>query len=102
MKAIVLFWNPADRTDSEEFAYPNVDEVDISVDGVPSTVYTQGIEKTRYYEDAWRLFCHKNTSSTTLASLFKNRFALVVDLRTHADRQTVNTGRKLVNPKNGI
>ena len=46
MKAIVLPWAHADRTDSEEFAYPNVEVVDVSIDGVPNipnTVYTQGI-----------------------------------------------------------
>ena len=103
MKAIVLLWTRAGRTDSEEFTYPNIDEVDVSIDGVPNAVYTQGIDKRRFYDEAQRLFeTNADTSTTNLTSFFRNRFALVVDLRTHADKQTINTGWRMVNSQNGV
>ena len=74
-KAIALLWTRADRADSEDYAYPFA---------------------CRYFEEAWRLFGgDSETCATTLASFFRNRFGLVVDLRSHADARAMNAGKRL-------
>jgi DNA/RNA endonuclease G (NUC1) len=56
MKAIVMLSTNNTKTDSEEYVYPNIEKVRVTVEGVPSAVYSQGITKTRLYEEARRLF----------------------------------------------
>ena len=49
MKAIVLLFRNKTLTDSEQFVYPNITEVKISVEGVPNSVYSQGFQKRRFF-----------------------------------------------------
>ena len=49
MKAIVLLFRKKTLTDSEEFVYPNITEVKISVEGIPNSIYSQGIPKSRFF-----------------------------------------------------
>ncbi|CAB4013325.1 Hypothetical predicted protein [Paramuricea clavata] len=55
MKAIVMLFTNKTKTDSEEYVYPNIEKVRVTVEGVPNAVYSQGIPKTRLYEEARRL-----------------------------------------------
>ena len=45
MKAIVLLFTKKGRTDSEEFIYPNITDVKVTIEGVPNMVNSQGIGK---------------------------------------------------------
>lgn len=56
MKAIVLLFTNKVRTDSEEFLYPNIESVRVTIEGVPNSVYSQGIPKSKFYAEAKRLF----------------------------------------------
>jgi hypothetical protein len=56
MKAIVMLFTSMVKTDSEEYIYPNIEKVRVTIEGVPNAVYSQGIPKTRLYEEARRLF----------------------------------------------
>ena len=56
MKAIVMLFMNKTKTDNEEYVYPNIEKVRVTVEGVPNAVYSQGIPKTRLYEEARRLF----------------------------------------------
>ena len=56
MKAIVMLFTNKTKTDSEEYVYPNIEKVRVTVEGVPNAVYSQGIPKTRLYEEVRRLF----------------------------------------------
>jgi hypothetical protein len=55
MKAIVMLFTNKTKTDSEEYIYPNIEKVRVTIEGVPNAVYSQGIPKTRLYEEARRL-----------------------------------------------
>ena len=50
MKAIVMLFTNKTKTDSEEYIYPNIEKVRVTIEGVPNAVYSQGISKTRLYE----------------------------------------------------
>jgi hypothetical protein len=103
MKAIVMLFTNKTKTDSEEYVYPNIEKVKVTVEGVPNAVYSQGIPKTRLYEEARRLFGTGEISHQTLTGFFKDKkFALVIDLRTTNDANTYGNGAKIQNTQSGI
>ena len=53
MKAIILLFTKSGRSDSEEYIYTNI------IEGVPNSVYSQGLPKNRFYDEARRLFGEK-------------------------------------------
>jgi hypothetical protein len=103
MKAIVMLFTNKTKTDSEEYVYPNIEKVRVTVEGVPNAVYSQDIPKTRQYEEARRLFGTGEISHQTLTNFFKDKkFALVIDLRTVNDANTCGNGAKIQNTQSGI
>jgi hypothetical protein len=103
MKAIVMLSTNKTKTDSEEYVYPNIEKVRVTVEGVSSAVYSQGITKTRLYEEARRLFGTGEIIHQTLTNFFKNKkFALVIDLRTVNDVSTFGNDAKIQNTQSGI
>ena len=105
MKAVVLLFQNKTLTDSEEFVYPNITEVKISVEGIPNSVYSQGMPKRRFFEEAFRVFHCGFTPCDSVMSVekfFKDSFALVVDLRTLDDNFVYGNGKKLVNTQSGL
>jgi hypothetical protein len=103
MKAIVMLFTNKTKTDSEEYVYPNIEKVRVTVEGVPNAVYSQGIPKTRLYEEARRLFGTGEISHQTLSNFFKDKkFALVIDLRTVNDVSTFGNGAKIQNTQSGL
>ena len=105
MKAVVLLFRNTTVTDSEEFVYPNITEVKISVEGIPNSIYSQGMPKSRFFEEAFRIFHCGYESCESVMSLekfYKDSFALCVDLRTINDDFVYGDGKKLVNTQSGI
>ena len=43
MNAIVILFTNTTRKDSEEFIYPNITSVDVSINTVPNQIYSNGI-----------------------------------------------------------
>ena len=105
MKAVVLLFKNKTLTDSEEYVYPNITEVKISVEGIPNSIYSQGIPKSRFFEEAFRIFHCGYESCESIMSLekfYKDAFALCIDLRTINDDFVYGDGKKLVNTQSGI
>ena len=103
MKAIVMLFTNKTKTDSEEYIYPNIEKVRVTIQGVPNAVCSQGIPKTRLYEEARRLFGTDEISHQTLTGYFKDKkFALVIDLRTVNGTNTYGNGAKIRNTQSGI
>ncbi|CAB3980763.1 Hypothetical predicted protein [Paramuricea clavata] len=103
MKAIVMLFTNKTKTDSEEYIYPNIEKVRVTIEGVPNAVYSQGIPKTRLYEEPRRLFGTNGISHQTLTGFFKDKkFALVIDFRTASDANTYGNGAKIQNTQSGI
>ena len=101
MKSIVMLFTNKVKTDSEEYVYPNIEKVKVTVD--PNSVYSQGIPKTRLYEEARRLFGTGDISHQTLTNFFKDKkFALVIGLRTVNDANTYGNDTKIQNTQSGI
>ena len=105
MKAVVLLFRNKTMTDSEQFVYPNITQVKISIEGIPNSIYSQGIPKSRFFEEAFRIFhCgYEDCQSVmTLEKFYKDAFALCIDLRTINDDFVYGDGKKIVNTQSGI
>ena len=104
MKAIVLLFTSTTRKDSEEFLYPNITEVKLTIEGVPNQVYSQGIPKSRFYDERTRLFGSKEYMDQFMTSqqFYKDKFALVINLRLNEAVNSTGNGKKIVNTQNGI
>ena len=104
MKAIVLLFTKQSRADSEEYIYPNITEVKLTIEGVPNSVYSQGIPSNRFYDEAIRLFGEKEGKDQfmTVEKFYKDKFALVIDLRSHEEVNKTAHGKKIVNTQNGV
>ncbi|CAB4004522.1 Hypothetical predicted protein [Paramuricea clavata] len=106
MSAIVLLFTNRVRIDSEEYIYPNIDKVNLTIEGVPNAVFSQGLHKNRFFEEAKRFFCPMCKKSMadefmSISRFFSDGFALVVDLRSTQD-DTTGGGRKIVNTQSGV
>ena len=77
----------------------------ISIEGIPNSIYSQGMQKNRWFEEAFRIFhCgYEDCQSVkTLEKFYKDTFALCIDLRTINDDFVYGDGKKLVNTQSGI
>ncbi|CAB4005762.1 Hypothetical predicted protein [Paramuricea clavata] len=84
MKAIVMLFTNKTTTNSEEYIFPNIEKVKVTIEGVPNVIYSQGITKTRLYEEARRLFGTDENSDQTLRNFtrIKNlRWSSIFELR---------------------
>ena len=104
MKAIVLLFKSKTPSGSEEYIYPNIEGVKLTIEGVPNSVYSQGIPKSRLHEEAGRLFgrYHNCEKTVPIREFYKDQFACVIDLRTYEDSYAVGIGKRLVNTQSGV
>jgi hypothetical protein len=79
MRAIVMLFSYESTVDSEDYIFPNITRVNITIDGKPNAVYSDGIGIDDLYREARRIFHVKDTNMTE-RKFYNNRFALVVDL----------------------
>ena len=56
MKAMVLLFMKKNAGDSEEFVFPNLTRVNVTVEGNPNDIYSEGLAKCDKYRQAIRLF----------------------------------------------
>ena len=64
MRAIVMLFRYDSTVDSEEYIFPNIKKVDVTIDGRPNAVYCNGIEIDDLYREARRVFHVKDTNMT--------------------------------------
>ncbi|CAB3998285.1 Hypothetical predicted protein [Paramuricea clavata] len=99
MKAVVMLFTEKTSTDCEEYIFPNIEKVKVTIEGVPNVIYSQGMTKTRMYEEAKRLFGTDTNSQQSLVKFYKDKkFDLVIDLRTVNDKKTYRNGLKFKIP----
>ena len=106
MSAIVLLFTNKVRTDSEQYLYPNLEKVRLTIEGVSNSVFSQGLRKSRFFEEEKRFFCPMCEKSMadefmSIDKFYKDGFALVIDLRSTQD-DTTGGGKKIVNTQSGV
>ena len=108
MTAIILLFTKRGSTDSEEFLFPNLTLVDVSIEGVSNAVYNRGLAKRDMYAEAVRFFgssvCDKYLGSKCVSErkYYTDKFACVIDLRAVDDDTVSGSGRKLVGTQAGL
>ncbi|CAB4025642.1 Hypothetical predicted protein [Paramuricea clavata] len=105
MRAVVLLFRKRTITDSEEYIFPGIEKVKVTIEGKPNAVYSQGLTPENFHDEARRLFeTTSNTCSDNICvrEFYENKFALVVDLRAVDDSHAVVSGKKLPGDNPGI
>ena len=104
MKAIILIFTKHDRSDSEEFVYPNIDKVNITINGTVNQIFTKGMTVHDMYPEAKGLFNPGSSvdQNITESDYFKDKYALVVDLRPTQNKNLFANGKEILNSMNGI
>ena len=104
MKSIVLLCTRKTPTECEEFFNAEVEKVKVTIEGNPNSVYSQGLVRSEVYDEA-RFFGTTTDASNdnlTKQEFLKNKYAIVVDLRTIDDENTVHSGRKLIGTQSEV
>ena len=108
MKAVVLLFTKKDAGDSKEFVFPNLTEVNVTVEGNPNDIYSNGLAKHDMYREAVRFFgsstCKKYLGSKCVSrrKFYTDKFACVIYFRTVDDENVSGSRRKLVGTQAGI
>ena len=97
MRGIVILFTKAATTDSEEFVYSNITQVKLTIEGVPNVVYSQGIPKLPFYDEAKRFFGTQDLKDQfmTIEKFYKDKFTFVIDLKSHEDQDNVGHGKRI-------
>jgi len=107
LKAILLFTEPytAGTHDFEKYVFPDLKKVRVTINSSPDMLYNEGIVSRDLWEEASRFFIReKNKTEHMNLKLFLagDRFGLLVDLRSMADRSMHGSGVRLVNTTDGV
>ena len=105
MKAVVLLFTKKDAGDSEEFVFPNLTRVNVTVERNPNDIYSEGLAKRDMYREAVRFFANtecEGTNSVSRRKYYTDKFACVIDFRTVDDDTVSGSSRKLFGTQAGI
>ena len=83
--------------------YSGITKVNVTVEGNPNDLYSEGLSKRDMYEEEKRFFGNSRTESYLSRRKFYNdKFACVVDFRTIDDDHVSGSGRKLIGTQAGV
>ena len=101
MKALILLFTKKDAGDSEEFTYPGLTRVNVTVEGNPNDLYSEGLASRDMYDEfeARRFF---GSSYVSRRKFYTDKLACVIDFRTVDDENVSGSGRKLIGTQAGI
>ena len=107
MEALVLLLTK-NAGDSKDFVFPELKRVNVSVEGNPNDIYSEGLAKRDIYREAVRFSgsstCEKYLGSKCVSrrKFYTDKFAYVIDFRTVDDKNVSGSGRKLIGMQAGI
>ena len=71
MKQVVMLFKKKTLTDSEEYVYPKINRVDVTIGRNPNSVYSQGLTKAKLFEEARKVFLNHVTDTLSLTDFFQ-------------------------------
>ena len=106
MRFIAMFFKD-DTKDSEKYVFPNITGVSVTINGKPNALFSGGdgkLDKAHMYKTALECFNPKRYGFVTLSQrkFFKDKFALVIDLRSLPDDSVILNGKRVINTQDGI
>ena len=108
MKGILLlFVEPyaAGTRDSEKYIFPDLKKISVTINGSPNMLYNNGIETRDIWSEVSRFFMkeeHKPHHMTLQKFYTKNKFGLLIDLRSMESQKMHGSGTRIVNSTDGI
>ena len=108
MKGILLlFVKPytAGTRDSEEYVFPDIKKILATINGSPNMLYNSGIESEDAWRQASRFFMKEKQKPQhmTLNKFYaKDKFGLLIDLRSMVSQEMHGSGTRLVNTTDGV
>ena len=108
MKGILLlFVEPytAGTRDSEKYIFAALKKISVTVNGSPNMLYNNGIESQDIWSEVSRFFMKEKykPQHMTLEKFYtKNKFGLLIDLRSMASQEMHGSGTRLVNTTDGV
>ena len=108
MKGILLlFVKPytVGATDSEKYIFPDINKVSVMINGSPNMLYNNDIESRDAWTQVSRFFMkekHKPQHMTLQKFYAKDKFGLLIDLRSMANQKMHGSGTRLVNTTDGV
>lgn len=105
-------WN----RDTTKWYNPKITKVDITIEGKPNQLYSQGMHKHNQWDEAIKFFAGNNKRDPTVNRIIKDlelydvnlsefltsRYAMWLDFRTSEDDQLHGSGRQVLNASEGI
>ena len=116
MKGILMLFEDPDRTSTESYYNPKIEKVEVTIEGVPNQLYSQGMRAYQQWDEISKYFAltskrNKITDAvlkdacltdTTLEKYLTDNYALWLDLRSTDDNSLHGSGRKIENASEGI
>ena len=116
MKGILMLFEEPDRTSTEDFYNPKITKVEMTIEGIPNQLYSQGMRQYQQWDEMNKYFAltskrEKETnkvakdlyfSDTNIEKYLTKRFALWLDLRSTDDNALHGSGRRIENASEGI
>ena len=119
MKGILmLFEDPAAayQRDTEKFYNPQLTKVEVTIEGIPNQLYSQGMRAYQLWEEAQKHFAAGTKQHPGVAAVVKDleladvslggflttKHCLWLDLRTTDDDQLHGSGRRVENASEGV
>ena len=108
MKGILLlFVEPyaAGTRDSEKYIFPHLKKISVTIIGSPNMLYNNGIESQNIWSEVRRFFMKEKykPQHMTLEKFYtKNKFGLLIDLRSMSSQEMHGNGTRLVNSTDGV
>ena len=116
MKGILMLFEDPDRISTEYYYNPEITKVEITIEGVPNQLYSQGMKAYQQWDEINKFFAlnskrNKETNmilkdlyftDTTLEKYLTNNYALWLDIRSTDDNSLHGSGRGIENASEGI
>ena len=91
-KYLLILFRKSDEADNEKYENPGVKSIRLDYEGDSNVIYQNGLKEPELYNEARRVFGKGELSTITKADFYKDKFAVVLDLRTHEDNGMVGSG----------
>ena len=108
LKALLLLFiepHAASARDSEKFIFPDLTKVSVMVNGSPNMLHNNGIKDIDMWREASRMFPKEKNGTDhmdTTKFYTADKFGLVIDMCSIADRLLHGSSTRLVNSHSGI
>ena len=116
MKGILMLFEDPDRESTETYYNPKIEKVEVTIEGVPNQLYSQGMRAYQQWDEIIRYFGLTSKrekgsdqvskdlylTDVTQADYLTDKYALWLDLRTTDDNLLHGSGRRIENASEGI